>query len=1040
MSRTRIMMLIGVLLLSLTLVGMSMAADSLPEKEDPPPVTLTDSSGGGIKTEAGSPSALWPGPDGYGYYGQTISFNWVEISATGNQVLLGDDEVQGPFLIGFEFLFYGNEYIEFYLSSNGFLSFESLGSSYLINQCPVPLADAPNHIIAMLWDDLDPGDTNDPIYYQTFSSCPIGSGPCLVVQYEDFCHYPGGVSCPVAGTWEAILYADTDDVLIQFQDAGDEAGSGSTTGIKGNNAAADHGLTYVCNATASLSDNLAVRFQAPNGLQLSPDSASEQACEKADATYTLTLGNYTGTDGTFALSYASSWPISGLAQVFVPNMASTNFDVSVHVPCGEFSNGASVTASGNGFSDTSLLTTITKFGGFKEWEEIAPINEPARTRSAGAVVNGKFYVLGGQTSEGRANTVEEFDPSTGSWTTQAGLMPIPASNICAGAIGEDIYIPGGFDVAQNYLTELQVYHTATDSWEIIATDPLPSAKLGAGCAVLDDKLYVFGGITTGAVYTKTTYVFDPAVPAGSRWSQLSDMTYARGYLGGVAVNDKVYAVGGSDGSYIDLAYVEAYDPADGFWHTVTSMNTPRAGAAAYVLYSHIFVCGGGWTSYLNSCEYYFTDNGYGGAWVNYKTMTTGRRTFAYASMEDGFYTAAGWNGTYMADAERLPFIDCPGCNPASIDISPASLLSSQSPDMITTRQLQVCNAGDYTLRWLMAEGSVANHVPEPRPAILPRQAIVSAEQSDRADAYEGMMTQVGEGLQGSAGNSGFGNPDAILWDNGPFVTYPDACSGMDVSRLQASLGMYTFGFGHQYASGNHLADEFVVPFPASWSIESITFFAYQTGAPSNPSPITGIYYQIWDGPPDNPASNIIFGDLVTNRMMSSVPVNAQRDYETDTCQNIRYIFATTASGGAILPSGTYWIEWTVDGTTDYSGPWAPPITLIGQTTTGNAMQYISANGAWQPVLDVGQQGFPFIIEASMTTPDVWWLSEYPSNGKLQGGACSVVDVNFSSFGMPFGTYNARLSTYSDDPVHPIVETPVTMIVHNYHRYLPLAQK
>jgi len=55
------------------------------------------------------------------------------------------------------------------------------------------------------------------------------------------------------------------------------------------------------------------------------------------------------------------------------------------------------------------------------------------------------------------------------------------------------------------------------------------------------------------------------------------------------------------------------------------------------------------------------------------------------------------------------------------------------------------------------------------------------------------------------------------------------------------------------------------------------------------------------------------------------------------------------------------VEWTTNGTLS-SGPWAPPISILGQTTTGNAIQYTTA---WAALIDSSsgtQQGLPFIIE------------------------------------------------------------------------------
>jgi N-acetylneuraminic acid mutarotase len=216
-------------------------------------------------------------------------------------------------------------------------------------------------------------------------------------------------------------------------------------------------------------------------------------------------------------------------------------------------------------------------------------------------------------------------------------------------------------------------------------------------------------------------------------------------------------------------------------------------------------------------------------------------------------------------------------------------------------------------------------------------------------------------------------PEIVLWDNGPLVTHAGACSGMDASRLQTDLLMNTLGFGHQLSVGNRMGDDFSVTDPSGWQIDTITFFAYQTGAPTDPSPITGVYYQIWNGPPDDPGSSVVFGDLTTNRLLSSTFSGIQRDSGTTPCANNRYIFADVASAGVTLPPGTYWIDWMTDGSLA-SGPWAPPITILGQTTTGNGLQYQSSLPGWVAALDSGtltQQDMPFIIEGTIIGPPVW---------------------------------------------------------------------
>ena len=231
------------------------------------------------------------------------------------------------------------------------------------------------------------------------------------------------------------------------------------------------------------------------------------------------------------------------------------------------------------------------------------------------------------------------------------------------------------------------------------------------------------------------------------------------------------------------------------------------------------------------------------------------------------------------------------------------------------------------------------------------------------------------GAEGAAAGAAvaYAIPEDVLYDNGPLVTHSGACAGMDASRLQTGLGMTTFGFGHQFSLGYRVADDFTIPDPGGWNVASVQFFAYQNYAPNSPSPITGVYYQIWNGPPDDPASSVVFGDLVNNRLESSTFTNIQRDSEASPCANNKYIFEDTASAGATLPPGTYWLEWMTDGSSVYYGMWAPPITIAGEITTGNGLQYSTA---WAAALDPGtgtQQGLPFRILGTVQgggTPDI----------------------------------------------------------------------
>ncbi|MCO5194516.1 MAG: S8 family serine peptidase [Anaerolineae bacterium] len=209
-------------------------------------------------------------------------------------------------------------------------------------------------------------------------------------------------------------------------------------------------------------------------------------------------------------------------------------------------------------------------------------------------------------------------------------------------------------------------------------------------------------------------------------------------------------------------------------------------------------------------------------------------------------------------------------------------------------------------------------------------------------------------------------PSAVLYDNGPLVNCAGCGGGgADASRLQSSLGMTTLGFGHQVLNDNWVADDFTVSDAEGWTLDSVTFFAYQTNSTTT-STMTDVNWLVYDGQPGAGGTVIASGSGIDASVWSGI----YRDSETSAGNTARPIMATTVGLGAIsLPAGDYWLAWQTDGTLA-SGPWAPPITINGQSTTGNGLQSLAGTNAWAPANDTGsltQQGFPFIIEGTVGT-------------------------------------------------------------------------
>jgi|GEM_PF-1634623 len=361
-----------------------------------------------------------------------------------------------------------------------------------------------------------------------------------------------------------------------------------------------------------------------------------------------------------------------------------------------------------------------------------------------------------------------------------------------------------------------------------------------------------------------------------------------------------------------------------------------------------------------------------------------------------------------------------------ISVTPNSLSATQLPDQITTQPITITNSGNVSLTWQLYEiPGVVRANPEATAAARAAQT-QALRPEDAMEVVGGSETPAS--LTAPAPVVVFA-PEAVLYDNGPLITHPTGgASGAAASALQTALGMSTYGFGHNQAISYSVADDFVVPAPG-WQVNSLTFFAYQTGS-STASTITGVYYRIWDGDPRNATSNIVFGDLTTNRMTATTWSGIYRVQDSSLTNTQRPIMANTASGGFVLPPGHYWVEWGLTGSLA-SGPWVPPITILGQTTTGDALQ--NQNGTWVALADDGTntpQGLPFIIEGESpcVSTDVPWLSATPISGTVAPAGDEQVVITFDSTGLTANTYTAQICLLTNDPVNPIVTLPVTMTV------------
>jgi hypothetical protein len=245
------------------------------------------------------------GPDEYGYYiydsGDTDydlspDYSWIEIdpgnggsgtnlnlSNSGNGNWSGNGPIEDVNL-PFTFTFYGIDYNQMSVCTNGWISFGSTDSEAFRNY-PIPGAGGPSPMVAAFWDDLETSSNSDVFVYS--------SNNYVIVQWTDMrTNYANSNE-----TFQMILYNDSSDpygdnsIKIQYKDFNNTSvgnfnsyppshGSYSTIGME--NHLATDGLQYSYDnnyptAAMTLSDNTALYITTQTPIALAAPQVSFSA-------------------------------------------------------------------------------------------------------------------------------------------------------------------------------------------------------------------------------------------------------------------------------------------------------------------------------------------------------------------------------------------------------------------------------------------------------------------------------------------------------------------------------------------------------------------------------------------------------------------------------------------------------------------------------------------------------------------------------------------------------------------------------------------
>ncbi|HEX9774160.1 MAG TPA: kelch repeat-containing protein [Actinomycetota bacterium] len=195
----------------------------------------------------------------------------------------------------------------------------------------------------------------------------------------------------------------------------------------------------------------------------------------------------------------------------------------------------------------------------------------------------QLLVMGGLSGLGStSDLVDVFDPGTGTWR-DGPRLPEPRHHIGAAGTGGVIYVSGGAKTATDWTPEANFWELDPTETQWRVLPDMPEARMGHQMVALNNKLYVIGGRGT----TSNVLVYDPIA---GQWSIGAEMPEQRDHLVAATAGYLVYAIGGRDEEVTDR--VDVYDVNTDSWSAGPPLPVPMSGMAVATLSDGIHVVGG----------------------------------------------------------------------------------------------------------------------------------------------------------------------------------------------------------------------------------------------------------------------------------------------------------------------------------------------------------------------------------------------------------------------------------------------------------------
>ncbi len=166
-----------------------------------------------------------------------------------------------------------------------------------------------------------------------------------------------------------------------------------------------------------------------------------------------------------------------------------------------------------------------------------------------------LYSVGGYTTS-ETNLCWSYDIGSDLWSPIAN-MPVAKGHVAAAVVDGKIYVPGGSSSGYTAVTTNYEYDISGNTWATVA--PIPTATCFHGAVAWRDTLiYCVGGLN-GTTYYNLVQVYDPA---NDLWFAATALPITNRSLGIGISGDTIFVTGGWNGSYVSSTYIGAINPAD----------------------------------------------------------------------------------------------------------------------------------------------------------------------------------------------------------------------------------------------------------------------------------------------------------------------------------------------------------------------------------------------------------------------------------------------------------------------------------------------